>query len=361
MTPAEFWQIVSSHAMRLGAKFPELVAAQLSLESGFGQYISGKNNYAGLKGDGSNVTTKEFYAGQWVEIKAGFIDFPSMEACIEYLISHWYRDWKEYKGVNRANNRNDAAYQLIQEGYATDPEYAKKLISLMDGFSKMSPEPSIRLASAAKFFNGESHQLAAWNWLEEQLTKECLKEFAALYRATPAKPKSINPLPVPYFSQRDNISGTGYRECFSSSCAMIAAFYGKIKGDDEYNAIRQKYGDTIDANAQMEALVSLGLKPRFITNGSAKLLEQEIDAGRPVAVGWLHHGAVSAPSGGGHWSVVIGYTPSAFVHNDPYGEADMAQGNYVAANGGKNILYSRKNWLPRWMVDGGGWAVLVNK
>lgn len=48
----------------------------------------------------------------------------------------------------------------------------------------------IRLADAAKHFNGETHQLAAWNWLEEQLrSPDVLKEFAELYRSAP-KPKA---------------------------------------------------------------------------------------------------------------------------------------------------------------------------
>ncbi len=34
---------------------------------------------------------------------------------------------------------------------------------------------------------------------------------------------------MPYFSQFDNESGTGYRECFSSAAAMVAAFYKKVK------------------------------------------------------------------------------------------------------------------------------------
>ena len=219
----------------------------------------------------------------------------------------------------------------------------------------------IRLVNAAKFFNGESHQLAAWNWLEEQLTDEQLAEFAEVYRAAPvAKPLLSNPLSVPYFSQRDNASGQGNRECFSSSCAMIAAFYGKVKGDDEYNKIRAKFGDTTNANAQVAALSSLGLKARFITNGTEKLLEEQINIGRPVAVGWLHHGPAGAPTGGGHWSVVVGYTAGSFLMHDPFGQADMARGGYISANGGKNIAYSRKNWLPRWRVGGsGGWAILV--
>ena len=167
-------------------------------------------------------------------------------------------------------------------------------------------------------------------------------------------------LKVPYEYQRDNASGTGHRECFSSSCAMIARFYGKVTSDDAYNKFRAKYGDTTDAQAQVKALQSLGLKATFTQSADVALLESELRAGRPVAVGWLHHGPVTAPSGGGHWSVVIGFTPQAFIHNDPYGEADLVNGGYISSQGGAGVTYSRKNWLPRWLANGTpGWAVLV--
>lgn len=177
--------------------------------------------------------------------------------------------------------------------------------------------------------------------------------------------KTKNPvaglLKVPYFSQNDNASGTGYRECFSSSCAMVAAYYGKVRNDDAYNQVRQQFGDTTDAQAQVQALRKLGLEARMVTNAAPGLIEAEINAGRPVAVGWLHKGPVSTPSGGGHWSVVIGFDGQAFVHNDPNGEADLVNGGYVSETGGAGIRYSRRNWLRRWEVDGPstGWAMLV--
>lgn len=43
----------------------------------------------------------------------------------------------------------------------------------------------IRLADAAKHFKGLSHQLAAWNALQETLTSQQLQDFAELYRAAP--------------------------------------------------------------------------------------------------------------------------------------------------------------------------------
>ena len=130
------WEGVSAHAKRVGAKFPELVAAQWAIESSFGRHTSAKNNFFGLKGSsGSSATTKEFYDGQWVEIRASFIDFPSLAASIEYLVSRWYLDWKGYRGVNHAPRREAAAKMLQSEGYATDPGYADKLIRLMNQYA----------------------------------------------------------------------------------------------------------------------------------------------------------------------------------------------------------------------------------
>jgi GH24 family phage-related lysozyme (muramidase) len=170
-------------------------------------------------------------------------------------------------------------------------------------------------------------------------------------------------LQVPYELQHDNRSGAGYRECFSSSAAMVARFHGKVANDDAYNAIRQRFGDTTDAMAQVKALNSLGLVAQFRTNATVELLEAELEAGRPVMVGWLHHGPASRPTGGGHWSVVVGMTPKAFVHNDPNGEADLVNGGYVNTTAGRNVAYSRQNWLRRWLPDGpsSGWCITVRR
>lgn len=168
-------------------------------------------------------------------------------------------------------------------------------------------------------------------------------------------------LKVPYESQNDNKSGTGYRECFSSSCAMVAKFYGKVASDDAYNVIRARYGDTTDAQAQVQALRALGLEARLVTNAAPGLLETELRAGRPVPVGWLHKGPIAAPSGGGHWSVVTGFNPSHWIVNDPNGEADLVNGGYVSNTNGKGQRYSKANFNRRWMPDGAssGWALLV--
>jgi GH24 family phage-related lysozyme (muramidase) len=179
--------------------------------------------------------------------------------------------------------------------------------------------------------------------------------------AAVAAPAHPNPLQVAYFDQMLMDDGQGWRDCFSASCAMLACYWGKLKDANTYNRLRGKYGDSTDSNAQLQALRSLGLKAEFRTNGRPETLKAEIDAGRPVAVGWLHHGPVSAPSGGGHWTVVIGYDSTGFWMNDPYGSCDLVGGGYPGGANpndtlGKKEHYSNKNWLPRWMPGGSeGW------
>jgi hypothetical protein len=319
------WDGVLAAAKKAGAKFPECVAAQWLLESNQGQHVSCTHNYFGIKskdGDGCYVATKEFIGGKEIEIKDWFKRFDSLYDCVDYLVSRWYKDFNGYKGVNRAATRNECAQLLKQEGYATDPGYVTKLIQVMD---------------------------------------------RKLQKPDPATPGVIDRkiLTVPYEYQLDNKSGTGYRECFSSTCAMICKYYGKVSGDDEYNKIRSKYGDTTNRNAQLAAIRSLGLQAKFISNGNSAFLENEIRHGRPVAVGWLHKGSISYPTGGGHWTCCVGFTPTSFVFHDPNGEADMVNGGYVSNSEakGKNVEYSRKNWLRRWECDGKntGWAILINK
>ena len=213
-----------------------------------------------------------------------------------------------------------------------------------------------------KYYKDEAHQQAAIRQLYSELSDELksdASDWIVTYR-TPLTPTTSNPLNVPYQSQNDNASGTGYRECFSSSCAMVAMYYGKIENDDAYNLVRQKYGDSTDAQAQVRTLRSLGLEANFITNATTGDVKQAIDAGRPVPCGWLHHGSVSHPSGGGHYSVVIGYNDTAWIIHDPNGEANLVNGGYTDNLDGSSQSYSYKNWNPRWIVEGEGSGWLMD-
>ena len=193
-------------------------------------------------------------------------------------------------------------------------------------------------------------------------------EVALFTRGLPLQqglPKG-NPLKVPYFSQRDSaLSGQAQRMCFSSSCAMLTAFLrpGSIGGpnaDDQYLQRVMQYGDTTDANAQIKALASYGITARFVQNADWADLERQINRGVPIPCGFLHHGTSAAPSGGGHWLIVTGITRSAVIVGDPWGEMLVAEGIYTSSRG-SGLAYSRKNWGPRWLVEGprSGWAILA--
>jgi hypothetical protein len=242
--------------------------------------------------------------------------------------------------------------------------------------TQMTPERWTQFWDA---YQGLDHQKKSIQMLYEEINKAnpiILTENSSWRQvfssSAPSKPSNPsinpptikpikNPLDVPYQLQLDNVSGTGYRECFSSSCAMVAMYYGVIKNDDEYNKVRARYGDSTDSAAQVKTLQSLGLKATFKTTGTTKELERLIDAGQPVPVGWLHHGPASAPEGGGHWTTLIGYTPFSWIHHDPNGEADMIRGGYVNHTRGKTVSYSRTNWEQRWRVNGtGGWYLEIS-
>lgn len=310
------WEGVLEAARVAGAKFPELVCAQWALESSYGKLVSGRNNFFGLKGDGTATETQEFINNQWITITDSFINFPDVLSCITYLVERWYKDYKNYKGCNNASTREEAAKWLVKENYATDPNYAGKLIQLMDQHA--GTKPAVR-------------------------PQEKILRVAYEYQLGPDDGK------------------TGYRQCFSSSCAMAARYYGKISGDYEYNKLRARFGDTTDPKAQLAALKALGLIATFEMDGTVENLENEISEGHPVPVGWLHKGLVSEPTGTGHWSTVIGYTPTHIIHNDPFGEANLLTGDYVSNKGGAGVAYSRKNWIPRWLIDGDdtGWYMKI--
>lgn len=217
------------------------------------------------------------------------------------------------------------------------------------------------------YYVGSDEQVEAVKLLEEAMPSSLLSDSAAWverYRKKP-EPKQgeavlANPLDVPYCAQLDNPSGQGARECFSSSCAMIALYWGVIKEENEYHALRPLYGDSTDASAQIRTLRSFGLEAEFVQVGSKEKIMAAIDAGMPVPLGFLHHGNYLAPSGGGHWLVGIGYDEENLIVNDPYGTSDLEKGTYPApGSGGKGVKYPWKYFLPRWAVanPNDGWGV----
>ena len=224
--------------------------------------------------------------------------------------------------------------------------------------------PQENLHPFFKYFADEPHQAEAVQLLQASMNQDLLKSdspWIVKYRETPPKPDVGNPLPVKYFWQQDN-GPNGWRQCQTSSIAMCLN-YLKVPGIDDdvdYLKVVQRYGDTTLQSSHQQALNELGVPARFRTDGSKQDLIDRIDAGFPCPIGILHHGPVSAPSGGGHYICLIGYTDTHAVCHDPFGELSLVEGSWAATGqqDGKSVKYSWKNLLPRWDLNNGvkdGW------
>jgi uncharacterized protein YvpB len=206
--------------------------------------------------------------------------------------------------------------------------------------------------------------VAAVNQLEKDLeasVKGLLEDesnWVRIYRSKPDKPKS-NILEVPFFPQTDNYRDAN-RTCNSSSCAMCLEYFkpGTLKGakgDDAYVQKVFAIGDTTDHVVQTRVLASYGIKSHFSYNLSFADLDRELSEGRPVVIGILHRGPLSAPTGG-HMVVVIGKLPDGnYVVNDPYGS--LNDGYTGPVINGKNEVYKRSELSRRWCPAGNdGWG-----
>ena len=223
---------------------------------------------------------------------------------------------------------------------------------------------ALNLLSFFTFYRATPHQMAAIKQLEESLPQSLLDEDAEWFEAWRASGIEQQ-VWAPYYHQLDNESGYGVRECFSSSAAMVSAFHKRVSSDDAYIQIRETYGDSTSVEAQIATLRSLGLDAEFIKNADATLVEEELMAGRPVMVAWLHRGDLlqgHPPMGLGHWSVIVGFNRDEWIMHDPMGEPDMEHGGHDTRKSGEYVRVSRPAFHQRWQVNGpfSGWAILVD-
>ena len=262
---------------------------------------------------------------------------------------------------------------------------ASSIIAQQDTWLKRKPVQSGELAAEEKLFvpKGSAHIWTKISMLPGE------SDYQVQLAAQPDKPwyfypphwKIINDpkaqeqpeykhpekliLDVPYYSQRDNYRDAN-RTCFSSSCAMLLKYLkpSSIKNDDDYIKTVFSIGDTTQAWVQIEALKKYGVTSSFRQDCGWSDIDAQLIKGIPVPIGILHHGPVTAPSGGGHWIIIIGRTEdnSAYIVNDPWGEIDLVSGTYINTNGAK-LKYSKKNLGPRFMPlgPGSGWIIRAEK
>lgn len=114
-----------------------ITIAQAILESASGNSAPG-NNLFGIKGTGQTLDTKEFINGVWITIKDGFRVYDSWNDSVldhsNFLLNNSRYTNSGFFERCKALDYKGAAQALQQAGYATDPQYAAKLIGIIETY-----------------------------------------------------------------------------------------------------------------------------------------------------------------------------------------------------------------------------------
>lgn len=138
-----FIKQIAPEAQAMQARYhvrASITMAQAILESDWGasQLAANYHNLFGIKGTGPNsrvLTTKEYVNGHWVQIRGRFKVYDSWAASIAdhtaLMLNGTATNQQNYQAVLTAPNYRQAAIALQRAGYATDPDYAAKLIGVI--------------------------------------------------------------------------------------------------------------------------------------------------------------------------------------------------------------------------------------
>ena len=123
---------------------PLMVVAQAALETGWGQKVINKKdgsssfNLFGIKADArwagekTNVQTLEYKDGVAKKENAFFRAYHSLEDSVKDYANFLSSDKRYAKALENADNPAKYFESLQSAGYATDPEYAKKIVDILN-------------------------------------------------------------------------------------------------------------------------------------------------------------------------------------------------------------------------------------
>ncbi len=151
-SPQEFIQEVYPHAQKAAEKLgvsPEILIAQVALETGWGKHVvegvdgETSNNLFSIKagsdwlGNTIRRGSKEFLNGRWGEFQSDFRAYPSIEKSFEDYVE-FLQNNQRYQSALNSDSDESFINQLQNSGYATDPNYARKIIAITErtGFRK---------------------------------------------------------------------------------------------------------------------------------------------------------------------------------------------------------------------------------
>jgi len=139
---AAFVQSLLPYAQKFASKLeldPKVLIAQAALETGWGKYVMrtadgvSSNNLFGIKagsewqGKQANVTTLEFESGRLQQQKANFRAYDNHAESFKDYVDFIATNPRYHEAVKVSSKATDYLQQLQSAGYATDPDYAKKI------------------------------------------------------------------------------------------------------------------------------------------------------------------------------------------------------------------------------------------
>lgn len=138
LSPSEFARLfgpVAREASKKSGVPASIILAQAALETGWGgSTIGDAKNLFGIKGTGPagsvRVPTQEVINGRRVTINDNFRKYNSWQESIEDH-GRLLQNSRYARAMAVKNDPDQFARELQRAGYATDPEYASKLISIM--------------------------------------------------------------------------------------------------------------------------------------------------------------------------------------------------------------------------------------
>jgi flagellum-specific peptidoglycan hydrolase FlgJ len=141
MSPDDFIAAIApaAQASAVKSKIPaSFTIAEGALESGWGasQLCTQAKNIFGVKADKSwtgpifTLQTREYLKGLWVMVPANWRKYDDWLGCIEdhaqFLLTN-----SRYSGAFAYTSGTTFARAIAAAGYATDPDYATKIISII--------------------------------------------------------------------------------------------------------------------------------------------------------------------------------------------------------------------------------------
>lgn len=145
-SPQEFVQHIYPLAREAGEKLgldPKVLVAQTALETGWGKYMVSKQDGSSSfnlfnikadqrwKGSAAEVSTLEYRNGQAKQERWPFRAYSSLEESMQDYINFLRSNPRYDQALKTTHNSQAYIQNLQQAGYATDPNYAKKIINIM--------------------------------------------------------------------------------------------------------------------------------------------------------------------------------------------------------------------------------------